>query len=91
MRWPSTWVKGRKMLTCKELVALITEYLEGSLSLTERLAFQLHLGMCRNCRAYLRQMKGTVGVLRQLPPEEALPPPVREELLERFREWKKRG
>lgn len=75
------------MLTCKELTELVTEYLEGRLSCSERLRFQLHLGICRNCRAYLRQMKLTVRALGKLP-EEGIPPELREELLHRFRHWK---
>lgn len=75
------------MLTCRELVELITDYLEGRLAFSERLRFQLHLGMCGNCRQYLRQMKRTVSTLRLLPAEETLPPDVRDELLARFRSW----
>ena len=77
------------MLTCRELAALITEYLEGSLSVPDTVRFQLHLGLCRNCRAYLRQMKQTAAAVRNLPPEETLPPNVRDEMLERFRNWKR--
>jgi predicted anti-sigma-YlaC factor YlaD len=75
------------MLTCRELVELITEYLEGQMPLAQRLRFQLHLGMCGNCRQYLRQMKQTVGTLHLLPAEETIPPAVRDELLARFRSW----
>lgn len=73
--------------TCRELTELITDHLEGRLSLRQRLRFQLHLGACRNCRAYLRQMRATLRLLGHLslqPP----PPDVREALLERFRGWK---
>jgi predicted anti-sigma-YlaC factor YlaD len=76
------------MLSCRELAALVTEYLEGALSVPDQLRFQLHLGLCADCRAYLRQMKHTVAVLKELPPEEAIPSPMREELLSRFRTWK---
>ena len=48
------------MLTCRELVTLVTEYLEGSLPFADQVRFQLHLGLCRDCRRYLRQMKETV-------------------------------
>jgi predicted anti-sigma-YlaC factor YlaD len=76
------------MLTCRELTELVTEYLEGQLSLAQQMRFQLHLGMCRHCRAYLRQMKSTIETLGQLP-EEPVPPELREELLRRFRSWKR--
>ena len=73
--------------TCREIAELITDYLDGSLTLGERVRFQLHLGLCFACRNYLRQIKFTIATLRQLPPEP-VPPHVKEELLDRFRTWK---
>ena len=75
------------MLSCREITELVTEYVEGALSLTDRLRFQLHIGMCRHCRAYLRQMKLTAKALGYLP-EPELPPEVEGELLRRFEGWK---
>lgn len=76
------------MLTCKQLTELVTDYLEGRQSLLDRVRFEMHLGMCRHCRAYLRQMKGTVETLGKLP-EDAIPPEVSNQLLARFRDWKR--
>lgn len=76
------------MLTCRELTEVITDYLEGRMSFMDRLRFRAHIGMCRDCRAYLVQMKHTVRTLGKLPPE-AIPPEVRAQLLERFRDWKR--
>ncbi|MEK6606577.1 MAG: zf-HC2 domain-containing protein [Myxococcota bacterium] len=78
------------MLTCKELTEIITDYLEGRLSFMDRLRFQMHIGMCRHCRAYLRQMKLTVATMGRLP-DEPIPPETRDALLARFRDWKKKG
>jgi anti-sigma factor RsiW len=74
------------MLTCQQLTELITEYTEGHLPLVRRLQFEMHLGMCRHCRAYLRQMKATVRTLDKLP-QEPIPIPceLEAELLARFR------
>ena len=80
-----TYMTGN--FTCKEIVAVITDYLEGSFSLSERLRFQMHIGLCFACRNYLRQMKYTVATLGQLP-AEPVPPEVKEELMKRFRTWK---
>ncbi len=74
------------MLTCRELTDLVTDYLEGELSLLLRMRFQMHLGMCRHCRAYLQQMKATIKILSAFPFEPP-PLPVREALLQRFRDW----
>lgn len=76
------------MLTCRELTELVTDYLEGQLSLGQRLRFQLHLGMCRHCRGYLKHMRNTIRMLGNLR-RDAVPPQVPEELLRRFRDWKK--
>ena len=75
------------MLTCQQLTELITDHLEGRLPRLARLRFQLHLGTCRACRAYLQQMRQTRSLIGRLANE---PPPaeVRDELLARFRTWK---
>lgn len=78
------------MLTCKELTEIVTDYLEGRLSFMQRLQFHMHVGMCRHCRAYLRQMKMTVKTLGKLP-DEPIPPGVRDALLERFRDVRRGG
>jgi predicted anti-sigma-YlaC factor YlaD len=74
--------------TCKEMSGLITDYLEGSLTLTQRVRFQMHMGLCLACRNYLSQMKYTVTTLRQLP-SDPIPSQIKEELLRRFQTWKK--
>ena len=58
------------MLTCKELVAHSSDYLDGQLTLRQRLAVRAHLAMCANCRRFIRQMKLTQAVIRQMPEEE---------------------
>jgi predicted anti-sigma-YlaC factor YlaD len=74
------------MLTCQQMTALITDYLEERMSFMDRARFQLHVGMCRNCRRYLRQMKLSVAVLGSMPPEP-VPDDVMDSLLARFGDW----
>jgi hypothetical protein len=72
-------------VTCRELTEAVTDYLEGMLPFSRWLRFQMHLGLCGGCRAYLRQMRRMVRALGELP--DAPPPAdVRAELLRRFRE-----
>lgn len=75
------------MLTCRELTEIVTDYLEGRLSLVDRLRFEVHVGMCGHCRAYLRQMKQTIHTLGSLR-EDDIPEEVSQRLLARFRDWK---
>ncbi len=76
------------MLTCQQMTEVCTEYLEGRMSFGHRLSFQLHLGMCRHCRIYLRQMKTTIETLGRLD-DQPMPTAVREALLTRFRDWQR--
>jgi anti-sigma factor RsiW len=76
-----------KDLACKELVELITDYLEEAISDADRTRFEEHLATCGGCREYLRQMRSVIGLSRNLS-EETLPESVRNELLTIFRRWK---
>jgi predicted anti-sigma-YlaC factor YlaD len=70
--------------TCKELVELVTDCLEGALPVEERIRFEEHLVMCSWCGTYLEQMRETIattGALR----EEDIEPAYRDQLLEAFR------
>jgi anti-sigma factor RsiW len=60
-------------LACKELVELVTEYLEGTMSLTERARVDLHLAGCPFCTTYLEQMRQTIATLGALPASEVDP------------------
>jgi anti-sigma factor RsiW len=73
-------------LTCKELVEVVTDYLEDRMPAQERLLFEEHLAFCSWCVTYLEQMRETVrasGSLR----EDDLEPSTRDALLELFRDW----
>jgi predicted anti-sigma-YlaC factor YlaD len=74
-------------LTCKELVELVTDYLESALSPTDRRRFDEHLTGCPYCRTYLDQMRQTIRTLGHLP-EESISPQAIEALLDRFRDWR---
>lgn len=76
-------------MTCHELVALITEYLEGGLSARDRRRFERHLRGCEGCSTYLEQMRETVRIAGTIG-EQDLTPQAREELLAVFRNWKDR-
>ena len=75
-------------LACKELVELVTEYLEGSLSPSERARFDVHLGQCDGCQHYLEQIHQTIAVLGKLG-EAAAPEDVKRALLDVYRNWEK--
>jgi anti-sigma factor RsiW len=76
-----------KEMTCKELVELVTDYLEGALSPEDQQRFEAHLARCGGCTTYLEQMRRTIRTLGALT-EDALSPETRQELLQLFRNWK---
>ena len=77
---------GRE-LTCKELVELVTAYLEGTLPGRRRRQFEAHLAACDRCTAYLAQMRMTIRVTGSLA-EEDVSEEQRAVLLTAFRSWK---
>lgn len=76
-------------LTCKELVELVTEYLEGGLAPGERDRFEQHLVLCDGCAWYLEQMRTTIRLAGSLT-EESIPGEAEERLLAIFRDWNRR-
>ena len=73
------------ILTCREFTLIATDYLEARLSAWSRLHSWLHLGWCRPCQAYLRQLRQTIATLGRLPGGGPTGP-AREALLQNFRE-----
>lgn len=49
-------------LECRELVELVTDYLEDALPERERERFEAHLAECEGCRRYVEQMRTTIGL-----------------------------
>jgi anti-sigma factor RsiW len=81
-------MRSRKRLACRELVELVTDYLEGGLSRRDRARFETHIAGCVNCRRYLEQFRETIrltGTLR----ESDVSPEAEAELLAQFREWQR--
>lgn len=74
-------------ITCRELVELVTAYLDRAMERTERQRLESHLGGCRSCGHYLEQMRRTIDAVGHLP-EESVSPSARDELLSVFRAWK---
>jgi anti-sigma factor RsiW len=72
---------------CREIVEVITDYLEGRLPAEERARFDQHLSICRGCRAYLEQMRQVIRTAGAVG-EESLDEEQRDRLVRAFRDWK---
>jgi anti-sigma factor RsiW len=75
-------------LSCKELVELVTAYVEGALGADERARFDGHLTECPDCVEYVAQFRRTVAAIGLAAPELERTPPV-SDLLRIFRDWKR--
>jgi anti-sigma factor RsiW len=74
-------------LSCKELVEIVTDYIEGALSPADQRRFELHIGKCDWCKLYIDQIRLTIKAAGKLA-EDSIDPRAREELLAVFRGWK---
>ncbi len=81
---------NRDDLTCRELVELVTEYLEAAMAARDLAIFEAHLSACPGCMAYLEQMRQTIKLVGKLT-EESIAPQTRDELISVFRNWKNVG
>ncbi len=79
------WRRGDD-LVCREVVELVTDYLEGTLPRAQRRRLEEHLGDCEHCAEYLRQMRVTIAVTGRLRSED-LTPRMRAELISLYRRW----
>jgi anti-sigma factor RsiW len=57
-------------LVCREVVEMVTDYLEGALPRAERRRFEAHLTDCPHCTEYLAQMRATIRLTGRLEPED---------------------
>jgi len=78
---------SEKPLVCKELVELVTDYLEGTLSPAERARFEAHIAGCSGCANFLAQMQRTIQFTGRLT-EDDLTPEAKDEMLKIFLNWK---
>ena len=64
------------MLTCKQLIEALGDYLEGRLSLSRKFAVMLHLFCCGHCRSYLQEYRTTIKASQVSMAPINEPPPV---------------
>ena len=76
-------------MACRELVEVVTDYLEDSLPDADRRRLEQHLEACPYCLEYVEQMRQTIAALGRLS-RESLAPEARQELLQAFRGWRER-
>jgi anti-sigma factor RsiW len=61
-----TGEEGLPELPCADFVEVVTDYLEGRLSMEDRQRFDSHGAACPYCDEYLRQLRTTIATLGRL-------------------------
>jgi len=79
---------SEKPLVCKELIELVTDYLEDTLSPADRARFEAHIAGCSGCTNYLEQMKQTIRFSGRLSVDD-LTPEAKDAMLKIFTDWKR--
>jgi anti-sigma factor RsiW len=74
-------------LACKELVEIVTDYLEGTLPDRDRARFEAHILTCGPCREYVEEMRTTLRLTGRVT-TESISTDARDELLRAFRRMK---
>ncbi len=59
-----------RMMTCRELVDLLTDYLEGALDPETARALERHLEGCDSCHNFIKTYKATTAWVGQVTYEE---------------------
>ena len=74
-------------MACRDLVEVITAYLEGTLSTADRCRFDAHVAECPHCTEYVAQMRDTIERLGRLD-ETTLSRETRQGIIAAFRDWR---
>ena len=76
-----------RLLTCQEMVELVTDYIEDRMDDQTRARFEEHVAQCDACTLYIEQMRMTIGALGRLP-AESVSAEAERALVAAFRNWR---
>ena len=73
-------------IACRDLLELITGYLDGALPADVHAAIEAHVAGCDGCTAVLEEFRITIAMTGTLTEEQITPAP-RNIMLTAFRDW----
>lgn len=77
-------------IACKDVVEMVTDYLEGTLRAADRGRLEAHLARCPACTEYLAQIRETIRLAGRVTTED-LTPRMLSELTDLYRRWRADG
>ena len=71
------------MITCRELIDFLADYVDDTLPKPERAVFEEHLAICADCQNYVESYKRTILLERVAlsRPDDEVPPEVPKDLV----------
>ena len=73
-------------MACRELVQLVSDYLDQHLAEVDRRRFEAHLAACPDCVTIVEQFRATITSTGRIA-QVAVPADTRDALLSAFRGW----
>ena len=77
-------------MTCRQVVQLLNDYLEGTLPAAEQRRVEEHLAGCDACTAFVGQLRASRRIVARLA-ESEIPEAIKQDLLTAFRNWRPAG
>lgn len=75
------------MLTCRQLIDFLDDYIDGKLPLVRTAAFKAHLMLCPDCREYLETYRRTIEISKKvMQTDEPVPAEIPAGLIKAIRE-----
>ena len=84
--WRRTGTGEDRELVCREVVELVTAYLDDALEAGQRAALERHLAGCPHCTEYFAQIRLVRQTAGRVEPED-LSTDARRDLLTLFQQW----
>ena len=73
-----------RYMLCEEVLANISDYVDGDLAKDLCAKIELHMGECHNCRVVVDTMRRTVEIVQLSDEGEGLPTDIHQRLLARL-------
>jgi anti-sigma factor RsiW len=81
------WRRRRRAMVCRDVVALMTAYLDDELASRDRERLEAHLAECPHCSEYLAQIRVTIAAIGRVEVDELGEQAV-DDLVELYRRWR---
>jgi len=78
--------RRRRNVVCRQLVELVTDYLEGDLDPVERAAVDAHLAQCGHCHGYVEQVRRMLALTARTDEPAEIPADLLDALTTRYRQ-----